>query len=141
MDASVPPAAPSRICPRAKFALLVALVAVALAVYGALVSEGQLAGSRLNAARNGAGAEFTQSSEATRMTIAVVAYKLPFVLGLVASLLGSRATRLLEQHPEDRIGHLAAVFAVMLGGLAAVVSGCMLLAVYGWPHVPGYYLS
>jgi hypothetical protein len=138
MDA---PAEPVRICPRAKFALLIALVAVALAVYGALGSEMQLAGSRLNAARGGAGAEFSQSSEVVRTTVAIVAYKLPFVLGLVAGLLGSRATRLLEHHPEDRLGHLAAVFAVMLGGLAAVVSGCMLLAVYGWQHVPAYYTA
>ncbi len=135
------PPRPSRICPRAKVALVVALVALGLAVYGAQVSEVQIAGSRLNAARNASGAEFTQSSEAVRTAIAVVGYALPFVLGIIAGFLGSRATRLLEHHPEDRVGHLAAVFAVMLGGLAAVVSGCMLLAVYGWSHVPAYYVG
>ena len=34
---------------------------------------------------------------------------------------------------------LIAVFAIMIGGLSAVISGCMIFAVYGWKYVPTVY--
>ncbi|HEX4606738.1 MAG TPA: hypothetical protein VH092_00900 [Urbifossiella sp.] len=141
MDGPAPgPARPRRLS-RAGAALLVALLALGLSLYGSLLSERHLAGSRLNEARNAPGAAFTRSSEGVRTAVAVGAYALPFVLGVVATVLGGWAMRGLERRPDERIGHLTAVLAVMIGGLAAVVSGCMLFAVYGWQHVPSYYTT
>ncbi|QDU21047.1 hypothetical protein [Urbifossiella limnaea] len=122
-------------------ALGLALLAIGFSLYGALLAEDHLAGSPLNAARNTAGAEFTHASEGARTALAVVAYALPFVLGVVAAVLGGRAVRTLDNHPARRIGHLYAVFAVMVGSLAAVVSACMAFGVFGWPHVPHYYTA
>ena len=72
---------------------------------------------------------------------ALGAYGLPFVVGVAAAVLGSRLVRTLDHHQGHRLGHLFAVFAVMVGSLAAVVSACMAFGVYGWPHVPDYYAS
>src|SRR5687767_9586433 len=72
MDATPTQTEPCRTCPRAKFALAVAVVALALSVYGALLSEVNLAGSRLNEARGAAGAEFTRTSDTMRAAVAVV---------------------------------------------------------------------
>ena len=127
--------------PRAQFAFGLALAALGLSLFGALVAEGQLAGSPLNAARNRPGAEFTHAAENARMLLAMVAYGLPFVLGVAAAVLGGRVVKTLDHHPGHRLGHLFAVIAVMVGWLAAVVSVCMAFGVYGWPHVPRYYTA
>lgn len=126
---------------RAVVAVGLALAAFGLSLFGALMAEGQLAGSPLNAARNTPGSEFTHASENARMALALVAYALPFVLGFAAAVLGGRTIRSLDHHPGHRFGHLAAVMAVMIGSLAAVVSACMAFGVYGWPHVPHYYTA
>jgi hypothetical protein len=126
---------------RAKVALGLALAAFALSVWGALMAEGYLAGSPLNAARNAPGSEFTHASENARMVLAVVAYAVPFVLGVAAAVLGGRTVRTLDHHPGHRLGNFVAVFAVMIGSLAAVVSACMAFGVYGWPHIPDYYTT
>lgn len=125
--------------PRALVALGLAVTALGLSLFGALVAEGQLAGSPLNAARNRPGAGFTHASENARLMLALVAFVLPFVLGVAAAILGGRVAGTLDHHPGHRLGHLFAVFAVMVGSLAAVVSVCMAFGVYGWPHVPRYY--
>ncbi|MFO0798655.1 MAG: hypothetical protein U0804_14365 [Gemmataceae bacterium] len=126
---------------RAVVALSLSLLAIGLSLYGAMLAEEHLAGSPLNAARNTPGAAFTHASEGARKAVAVVAYALPFVLGFVAAVIGGWAVRTLDIHPAHRLGHLFAVFAVMVGSLAAVVSACMAFGVYGWPHVPHYYTS
>lgn len=126
---------------RALVALVLALAALALSLFGALVAEGQLAGSPLNTARNRPGAEFTHAAENARMLLALVAYGLPFVLGVAAAILGGRLANTLDHHPGHRLGHLFAVNAVMIGSLAAVVAVCMAFGVYGWPHVPRYYTA
>ena len=127
--------------PRALVAFGLALAALALSLYGALMAEGHLAGSPLNAARNRPGAEFTHADQNGRMVLALAAYALPFVVGVVAAVLGGRLVRTLDHQPGHRLGHLFAVFAVMVGSLAAVVSACMAFGVYGWPHVPDYYAT
>jgi hypothetical protein len=140
MASAVSTAEPRRLLTRPIAALLLAVFAFGLSLYGSLLSELHLPGSPLNAARNANGAEFARS-DAGLAGLLVVAYGLPFVLGIAAVVLGGRATRALEPQPADRVGHFAAVFAVMIGGLAAVVSACMLLAVYGWKHVPAWYTA
>ena len=138
--ASAAPTEPARLLTRPVVVLLLAVFAFGLSLYGSLLSELHLPGSPLNAARNATGAEFAQS-DAGLAGLLVVAYGLPFVLGVAAVVLGGRATQALEPQPAERVGHFAAVFAVMIGGLAAVVSACMLLAVYGWKHVPAWYTA
>jgi hypothetical protein len=137
--AATPPG--RRLPSRAVLALLLALCAFGVSLYGALVSERHLAGSPLNVARSAAGAEFTHASENARIALALVAYGLPLVLGVAAGVLGTRTMRALSDRPEDRVQHFVAVLAVMVGGLAAVVSACMLIGVYGWPHVPHWYTA
>lgn len=126
---------------RAQVALGLAMTALGLSLFGALVAEGQLAGSPLNVARNRPGAEFTHADENARMMLALVTYALPFVLGVVAAILGGRVVRTLDHQPGYRLGHLFAVNAVMIGSLAAVVSASMAFGVYGWPHIPRYYTA
>ncbi|MDB5308493.1 MAG: hypothetical protein JWO38_2695 [Gemmataceae bacterium] len=120
-------------------ALVTGLVASALALYGSFLSERHLDGSPLNTARNAAGLESTRASTATRYGLQFVAYFLPFVLGVGAALAGGEAMRAVERHGERYSGSRHAVFAIMIGGLSAVVSGCMILAVFVWEHVPAGY--
>ena len=47
--------------------------------------------------------------------------------------------RRIEARKEAYTGSRHAVFAIMIGGLSAVVSGCMILAVYAWRYVPTAY--
>jgi hypothetical protein len=122
-------------------ALVVSVVALALSIYGGLVAEQHLAGSPLNQARLAPGAAFTRDSETARGVVAFVGFGLPVLLGVAGAAFGTRVMRRLGTGPEDRVRHLAAVFAVMIGGLAAVVAVCMLIAVYGWHHVPHYYTA
>ncbi len=128
--------APGPIPRRAIAALALAVVAFGLSLYGSLLSEGHLPGSPLNAARGGIG---VAESENARIAVVVVGYALPFVLGVAAAVIGGRVLQSLDHQPGHRLGHFAAVFAVMVGGLAAVVSACMVVGVYGWPYVPHYY--
>jgi hypothetical protein len=131
------PPAPPRTHPLAAAALAAALLAAGLALYGSFLSEVHLAGSRLNEARNAPGAAFTRDSKAVRVWVQVAAYFLPFALGVGAAVAGGEAMKAIER-TGGAGGHLPAVFAVMVGGLAAVVSGCMLVAVYGWQYVPAW---
>lgn len=132
------PPAPPRTHPLAAAALGIAVVAAALALYGSFLSEVHLAGSRLNQARNAPGAEFTRDSAAVRARVQIAAYFLPFVLGIGAAVAGGEAMKAVERAGPGAGGHVPAVFAVMVGGFAAVVSGCMLIAVYGWQFVPAW---
>lgn len=141
MDGATPPTAGARRSSRATAALVVALVAFGLSLYGSLLAERHLPGSRLNEAWLSPGTAFAQSSESVRGLVAFAGYGLPLLLGVAGAVVGGRAMRALGTDPADRIHHLKAVFAVMIGGLAAVVSACMLLAVYGWDHVPHWYTT
>ena len=122
-------------------AISVAAVAGVLALYGSLFAEKHLAGSPLNVARNEPGLPETRESNINRYTLEIVAFVLPLVLGVAATLLGGEAMKAIEASNGTRSGNLPAVFAIMIGGLAAVVAGCMTIAVFVWKHVPSLYTT
>lgn len=153
----------------AKLGLVTALVAFVLACYGSFAAERHLATSPLRAARPTIAAaeptswygrlivraevaafgdrldklmtERTANSRRARLMLGVFAFVLPFVLGLAAALIGGHAMKLIERDAERWGGNFEAVFAIMIGGLSAVISGCMILAVFGWRLVPSLYTS
>lgn len=153
----------------AKLGLVMALVAFVLACYGSFAAERHLASSPLNAARPNATAaeptswygrlivraevavfgdrldrvmsEQTARSRRARLALGAFAFVLPFVLGLAAALIGGHAMKLIERDTVKWGGNFEAVFAIMIGGLSAVISGCMILAVFGWRLVPSVYTS
>lgn len=127
--------------PLAVAALVVSVFAAAFALYGSFLSERHLDGSQLNEARGARGLESTRNSAATRYQIQFAAYVMPFVLGVAAALAGGEAMRVIDSRDGAYRGSLPAVFGIMIGGLSAVVSGCMLLAVFGWKHVPSWYTT
>ncbi len=120
-------------------AIMVSVVAGVLALYGSLVAEKHIAGSPLNVARGEAGLVETQESKVRRYSIQIVAFVLPLLLGVGASLLGGEAMKAIEKQQGAYSGNLHAVFAIMIGGLAAVVAGCMTFAVFVWKSVPSFY--
>ncbi len=153
----------------AKAGLVAALLAFVLACYGSFAAERHLAASPLNTARANVTAaeptswygrlivraeaaafgdrldrvmtERTAHSRRARLTLGAFAFVLPFVLGLGAALMGGHAMKLIERDTEKWGGNFEAVFAIMIGGLSAVISGCMILAVFGWRLVPNLYTS
>ncbi len=126
--------------PTAVAALAVSLLAIVLAFYGSLAAEKHVAGSPLNEARGGAGLGLTQKNTA-RYTVRIVAFVLPIVLGIGGAVAGGRGMRLIEKADGRYRGDAAAVFAIFIGGFAAVIAGCMSLAVFGWRHVPSLYTT
>ena len=44
-------------------------------------------------------------------------------------------------YPSSGGGNTLAVFAMLAGGLAAVVAGCMMVTLYVWPRVPALYTT
>jgi hypothetical protein len=151
-------------------AFVLASVALVLAWYGSLHAEKHLAGSPLRAARGPAnvigepgpwyervvdrteasifGERFdqavlaaTERSRSARVAVHAVAFVLPFVLGLAAAWMGGNAMTAIERAGGTRSGNFQAVFAVMIGGFAAVIAGCMLFSVHVWPVVPAAYTS
>src|SRR5262249_40374284 len=133
------PSPPSH--PLAIAALLTAVLAGALALYGSFLSQKHLAGSPLNVARDDPGLAVTRDSKLARYALQVVAYVLPFVLGVGAALMGGEAMKAVERSNGAKGGNRHAVFAIMIGGLAAVVAGCMILAVYVWKYLPTLYTT
>jgi hypothetical protein len=153
----------------AKAGLVVALLSFVLACYGSFAAERHLASSPLNVARVNATAaeptswygrlivrgevavfggrldrlmtEKTADSRRARAGLVVIAFVLPFVLGLAAALMGGHAMKLIERDAEKWGGNFEAVFAIMVGALSAVISGCMILAVFGWRWVPSAYTN
>ena len=81
----------------------------------------------------------TGRSKIARYSLQVVAFVLPFVLGLAAALMGGSAMTAIERSGGTRAGNFQAVFAIMIGGFAAVIGGCMIVSVYVWPHLPSLY--
>jgi hypothetical protein len=127
--------------PFALVAFAVAVVAGVLALYGSFMAERHLAGSPLNVARNDPGLVDTQTSKITRYSVQIVAFVLPIILGVGASLLGGEAMKAIEKERGAYSGSLSAVFAILIGGLAAVVAGCMTAAVFVWQYVPTLYTT
>ena len=144
------------------------LVSLVLAWYGSLHAEKHIAASPLREARGSAGlpaepgpwyerlwdrAEttvlgdrfdkkvlaLTERSKIARYSLEIVAFVLPFVLGLTAALLGGTAMTEVEKSHGRYSGQFQSVFAIMIGGFAAIIAGCMILSVFVWPHVPSLY--
>src|SRR5204862_7961413 len=106
---------------------------------GVLISRAETAvfGDRLDRVMT----ERTAHSRRARVALGLFAFVLPFALGLGAALVGGRAMKLIERDTEKWGGNFEAVFAIMIGGLSAVISGCMILAVFGRRLVPNLYTS
>jgi hypothetical protein len=150
--------------------IAMAVVAGALALYGAMHAEKQLTGSPLRDARGSAGlparpgpwyerlwvkaelAAFgdridrkvlalTERSKVANYSLQIVAFVFPFWLGLAAALTGGWAMKVIPQAGGSYGGNALSVFAMMIGGLAAVVSGCMMVSLYVWPHLPSLYTT
>ena len=140
MDVSTPTVGRHKpVHPLAWVALVMGMCASALASYGSFLSEKHLPGSPLNTARNDPGLESVRSSSGERYALEAAAYFLPFILGIAAGLAGGRAMRIIEKRAAVYSGNRHAVFAIMIGGLSAVVSGCMILADFIWKYVPTPY--
>ena len=69
----------------------------------------------------------------------VIAFVLPFVLGIAAAVTGGHALGAIERSAGKTVGNFQAVFSIMIGGFAAVISGCMMLSFYVWPMLPSLY--
>ena len=150
--------------------IVTAVLAGVLALYGAMHAEKHIAGSPLREARGSAGLPaqpeawyerlwargeavvfggridsevlaMTQRSKAANDAVQVVAYFLPFVLGLAAALAGGWAMKAVPQSGDRYVGNMLAVFSMMIGGLAAVVAGCMMVSLYLWPRLPSLYTT
>lgn len=146
----------------------ISLIALVLAWYGSLHAEKHIAGSPLREARgsanviSGPGAwferafdraeirvfgdrfdkkilELTERSKIARYSLEIVAFVLPFVLGITAALMGGTAMTAVEKSKGKYSGNFQSVFAILIGGFAAVIAGCMILSVYIWPHMPSFY--
>src|SRR5438105_2551131 len=85
-------------------AISVAALAGVLALYGSLFAEKHLAGSPLNVARNEPGLPETRESNINRYTLEIVAFVLPLVLGVGATLLGGEAMKAIEASNGTRSG-------------------------------------
>ena len=131
-----------KFAPFHRFAVLafaLAIVAAGFALYGSFLSERHLADSPLNRLRRTEGLEATGPEGAGRFWVPFAAYFVPLALGLGAAFLGGAAMRAIERDKGATSGSGAAVFAIMIGGLSAVIAGCMIFAVYGWEYVPTLY--
>lgn len=78
-------------------------------------------------------------SQTARYGLQALAFFAPFGLGVLAALAGGEAMKAVQASEGKYGGNTLAVFAMMVGGLAAVVAGCMILSVYVWPHLPSAY--
>lgn len=150
--------------------IVMAVVAGVLALYGSMAAEKHIAGSPLREARGSAGLPaqpgswyerlwvkgevrafgdridrkvlaITERSKVTNYTVQLVAYVLPFFLGLAGALTGGWAMKVVQASGGRYAGNTLAVFSMMVGGLAAVVAGCMIISLYVWPRLPAVYTT
>lgn len=156
--------------PLAWAGITTAAVAAVLALYGSMAAEKHIAGSPLREARGSAGLPaqpeswadrqwargetsvfgdridrkmlaLTERSKITNYSVQAVAFVLPFVLGILAALTGGSAMSAVERSGGKYVGNTLAVFAMLAGGLAAVVAGCMMVSLYVWPRIPSLYTT
>lgn len=149
-------------------AFAIALVAVVLAFYGSMFAEKHLVHSPLSQARGDGGGpvapqhwwerlivqaetavfgnrlevvirDLTARSRWAALTVQALAFFVPFVLGVTSAWLGGYTLTAIEQSGGTYAGNFAAVFAIMIGGFAAVIAGCMILSQYLWPWIPAAY--
>lgn len=151
-------------------AFSVSVVALVLAWYGSLHAEKHLAGSPLREARGTTNVlaepgpwyerlvvrtetalfggridakilALTERSRIALYSLQIVAFVLPFVLGLASALMGGTAMTAVEKSAGKHSGYFQSVFAMLIGGFAAVIGFCMIVSVYIWPHLPALYTS
>jgi hypothetical protein len=149
-------------------AFVTSIVALVLAFYGSLYAEKHIADSPLRQARGSAGlpAEpvsrydrlwtwgettifgdridrkmlaLTERSKIANYSLQVIAFVLPFVLGIAAAVTGGQAMGAIERSAGKTVGNFQGVFSIMIGGFAAVISGCMMLSFHVWPMLPSLY--
>ena len=150
--------------------IVMAVVSGVLALYGSMHAEKHIAGSPLREARSPAAVPpkptwaverlftkaetsvfggdvdskvlaMTQRSKIANYTLQLFAYVLPFFLGLAGALTGGWAMQVVQQPGVRYAGNALAVFAMLVGGLAAVVAGCMMISLYLWPLLPSLYTT
>ncbi|MBA4067532.1 MAG: hypothetical protein C0501_28255 [Isosphaera sp.] len=150
--------------PLAWAGFVLALASVVLGLYGGFAAEKHLADSPLRKARGSAGLpaedggwfsrfvtraeksafgdhvdrkllDLTARSRAANVTLKVVAFVLPLVLGVAAAYLGGWAMTAIERAGGRYRGNFPAVLAIMVGGFAAVLGGVMSFAVLVWPQI------
>jgi len=146
------------------------LIAIVLAFYGSMYAEKHIAGSPLREARGSAGLpavpthwydralargettvfgaridskmiDLTTRSKIANYSLQIVAFMVPFTLGIVAALLGGWGMTAIERAGDLYSGNLQAVFAQLIGSFAAVIAGCMMLSLYVWPYLPALYTT
>ncbi|AMV25693.1 hypothetical protein VT84_14950 [Gemmata sp. SH-PL17] len=154
----------------AKFSIVTAVIACTLAFYGSMHAEKHIAGAPLREARGAAGLPAqpgswverqwvsgetsvfgeridrkvlaaTERSKIVNYTVQILAYVLPFVLGIGAAVAGGAAMRAIERTGGKFGGNTLAVFSMLIGGLASVVAGCMMVSLYLWPRLPSFYTT
>ncbi|MBP3954657.1 hypothetical protein J8F10_05090 [Gemmata sp. G18] len=154
----------------AKLSIVTAVIAGVLALYGSMHAEKHIAGTPLREARGSAGLPAqpgtwverqwvsgetrvlgeridrkvlatTERSKIANYSVQICAYVLPFVLGFGAALMGGAAMRAVERSGGKFVGNTLAVFSMLIGGLAAVVAGCMMISLYLWPRLPSFYTT
>jgi hypothetical protein len=147
---------------------VISLFAVLLAWYGSLHAEKQLSHSPLRETRGTAFVlaepahwyeklwdrtewnifggrvdqnmlELTERSKIARYSVQLIAFGLPFILGITACLVGATAMKRIEQTSFKYVGNFQAVFSIMIGGFASVIAGCMIVSFYVWPYIPSLY--
>ena len=80
-------------------------------------------------------------AEAVRTGARPVKLDLSIVLGIVAAWTGGYALTAIEGAGKKYAGNFHAVFALLIGGLAVVISGCMLVTLFLWRFVPAAYTA
>ncbi|HEV3385241.1 MAG TPA: hypothetical protein VG097_10510 [Gemmata sp.] len=98
-------------------------------------SETTLFGGRVDQKIRG----ITERSKFARCSLQVIAFGLPFVLGIASALLGASALKSIEQSRGVFAGNFQAVFSILIGGFASVIAGCMIVSIYVWPQMPSLY--
>lgn len=83
----------------------------------------------------------TERSKVANYSIQILAYLMPFALGLAGALTGGWAMKAVQASGGKYAGNTLAFFSMMIGGLAAVVAGCMMVSLYVWPHLPKLYTT
>ncbi|MBA2224656.1 MAG: hypothetical protein N3E46_02635 [Gemmataceae bacterium] len=158
----------SPVHPLARWAFTLSLMALILGWYGSLHAEKHIAGSPLRQARGSAGLPaqpnnwyervvdrlevalfgtqvdrivlaWTERSRVARYSLQAVAFYLPGILGLSAVWMGSQAMAVIERQRGRYSGNFHSVFAIMIGGFAAIISACMIFSVHLWPWMPQLY--
>jgi hypothetical protein len=80
-----------------------------------------------------------EQSKIARICLQIIAFGLPFVLGIASASIGASALRSIEQSRGIFAGNFQAVFSILIGGFASVIAGCMIVSIYVWPHMPSLY--